>query len=791
MKCFACKREIPAESVVCPSCGEPQGFDLALIEAARAGDQGAVSELYRRTYENVYYTVRALIRDEDTVLDLVQDTFVKAFENLDKLHEPSKFRAWVKRIGHNLAVDYTRRSRPLLFSQMSDEDEETVLSFPDEREENLPDVALDRRETTRLINEILGSLSEDQRLVVGMFYYEQRSVREIAAELGVSENTVKSRLFQGRKKIETRVKALEAQGTRLYSLTPTAFLLLLLRNQELFAPPIPAEGLLSAVLGDLGLSAEAASAGSGAAAAELAGRAAGRGAAKALGGGASQAAVKAAGAGVKAAGKALALKITAIVAASAVVVGGGAYALHTVVTNRAPEPEPEAVQIIEDNPWAAAPAEDETPPAEALPAEAALTDEERVALNRFLSSFAEWPRFDTFSYNPGSGDWIWTRDQLVDYAFWTVRFGQSDAIGYEGDFYTVRLDTVNALLERRFGFSLTEADAENFTQTNLSDAHYAGGAFYFPASDGDCYNRLSLVREIAPREDGSYELRFDLYYLDFDVYEMMDREIPSIYYDMTPEESRRRPELIPHLSGQAVVRRVERDGQTDWQLLSYSLGELDPGPLGQLDPALREAYLRQLQSRQADILYFEGTMGGVDVPSVALCDLTGDGVPELLYATSQWGAGGAFLWIYRYEDGEAVKCGQYTWETETGQERLTCLFQLEGEPTLYAEYTDFSSGPWSNRVLRFDPDGAGGFRQTPFAREQSFQSGANPEYFFDGRAYPEEEYWERMEDFYSRVSRVLIFDQKSLWEGRVNGALVFHTGEGLSYQEAVELLQGS
>ena len=67
----------------------------------------------------------------------------------------------------------------------------------------------------------------------------------------------------------------------------------------------------------------------------------------------------------------------------------------------------------------------------------------------------------------------------------------------------------------------------------------------------------------------------------------MDREIPSIYYDMTPEESRRRPELIPHLSGQAVVRRVERDGQTDWQLLSYSLGELDPGPLGELDPAKR------------------------------------------------------------------------------------------------------------------------------------------------------------------------------------------------------------
>ncbi|MBQ6273718.1 MAG: RNA polymerase sigma factor, partial [Oscillospiraceae bacterium] len=270
MKCFACKKVIPEDSQFCPFCREPQGFDRGLIDAARAGDQGAVSELYRRTYENVYYTIRALIRDEDTVLDLVQDTFVKAFEHLDKLQDPAKFRAWVKRIGHNLAVDYTRRNRPMLFSQMTEEDSEQVLSFPDERPENLPDVALDRRETSRLVNEILGSLSEDQRLVVAMYYYEQRSVRQIAQELGVSENTVKSRLFQGRKKIETRVRALEAQGTRLYSLTPTAFLLLLLRNQELFVPPIPAEGLLSAVLGELGLSAQAAaSAGSGAAAAEL------------------------------------------------------------------------------------------------------------------------------------------------------------------------------------------------------------------------------------------------------------------------------------------------------------------------------------------------------------------------------------------------------------------------------------------------------------------------------------------------------------------------------------------
>ena len=62
-----------------------------------------------------------------------------------------------------------------------------------------------------------------------MFYYEEQSVKEIAAALNCSENTVKSRLNYGRKKIEVAVKALEKQGTKLYSLAPLPFFLWLLR----------------------------------------------------------------------------------------------------------------------------------------------------------------------------------------------------------------------------------------------------------------------------------------------------------------------------------------------------------------------------------------------------------------------------------------------------------------------------------------------------------------------------------------------------------------------------------
>ena len=82
------------------------------------------------------------------------------------------------------------------------------------------------------MREILDALPEEQRVAVTMFYYEQMSVKEIAETLGVTENTVKSRLNYGRKKVEKEVRALEKKGTKLYGLAPLPFLMLLFHSQE-------------------------------------------------------------------------------------------------------------------------------------------------------------------------------------------------------------------------------------------------------------------------------------------------------------------------------------------------------------------------------------------------------------------------------------------------------------------------------------------------------------------------------------------------------------------------------
>lgn len=328
MRCFNCGKGLPDNARFCSGCGEEQGFSEELLCRARSGEQGALSELYRRTYGAAYRTAAVLIRDEDAVMDILQDSYVKAFRNLHQLREADKFRAWMKRIVHNSAVDWLRKRKPVIFSEMSYESE-SAAEIPDDRTCSLPDAVIDQRETARLMGEILDSLSEEQRAVVVMYYYEQMTVREIADELGANENTVKSRLLHGRRNIEAGVKNLEKQGTKLYGLAPVPFLLFLFRNWEVQAAPLPDLSLFSSVLQGWNHAVST----SGTVSDGVSGAAGGTGAAAGAG------TVSAGAAAAGAAGKALAVKILIGILATGTV-GGTAGAVFYYNSQKEQETSP-------------------------------------------------------------------------------------------------------------------------------------------------------------------------------------------------------------------------------------------------------------------------------------------------------------------------------------------------------------------------------------------------------------------------------------------------------------------
>lgn len=252
-----------------------------LVGRARRGDTDAVSALYEQTYSKVYYTVKSMIKNEDDVLDVLQDAYLKAFTHLKSFEGGEKFLPWVKQIAANTARDRLRRKTPALFGELTADETQTPAEerIPDERPAFLPEASLDAAETQRLIREILDSLPDDQRAVVGMYYYEELSVREIAEALGVSESAVKSRLLYARRKIEARVRDLEKKGTKLYGAAPLPFLLFLLRSQQANAAR-PDPTLLQRVLEASQAAAQTgAGSASAAGASQAAGAAAGAGAA--------------------------------------------------------------------------------------------------------------------------------------------------------------------------------------------------------------------------------------------------------------------------------------------------------------------------------------------------------------------------------------------------------------------------------------------------------------------------------------------------------------------------------
>lgn len=273
------------------------------VQKAMKGDQEAYTYLYEKTYTKCFYLARKFLNSEHTAQDIVQDAYVKAFKSLDTLEDPEKFPSWIGTIVSNLAKNELKRRKVTLFSETENEDGQDISdTFVDDRVSVQPEIVMDQNETTRLMKEIIDTLTDEQRICVTMFYMEQMSVKEMASVLEVSENTVKSRLNYGRQKIKDKVLDLEKKGTKLYGLAPIPFFLLLLKEDVKAAQATQIPSMSAAVSSATKAVTTAAGTGS-----TVAG---------------TTAATVAAGAG-----KGIATKVIAGIVAGTLVVGGGAAAI--------------------------------------------------------------------------------------------------------------------------------------------------------------------------------------------------------------------------------------------------------------------------------------------------------------------------------------------------------------------------------------------------------------------------------------------------------------------------------
>lgn len=177
--------------------------DDALIQASRRGDHGAFAQIIERYQRTVYAVAFSGVRDRALADDITQDAFVIAWRRLDELRDSARLPAWLCGIARNLARDARRRSR-----------RETLVDVDDVVHATTPFDAMSEAESERIVAAALGQVPDVYREPLVLYYYEERSVGDVARCLGISTATTNKRLSRGRRYLAERVATVERGLTR-------------------------------------------------------------------------------------------------------------------------------------------------------------------------------------------------------------------------------------------------------------------------------------------------------------------------------------------------------------------------------------------------------------------------------------------------------------------------------------------------------------------------------------------------------------------------------------------------
>ena len=152
--------------------------DKELVSRMQHGDMQAFDELYERYKDDAYRLACLITGSRTDGEDLAQEAFVTCAQSIKSLRDGSKFRPWLLKTLSRAAWKYCRKAKR----------ETPVSEFFDAGESE-----------QRRLYAALDTLDEKRRVTVVLYYFDDRSVREIAQATGVTEGTVKSRLFSARR----------------------------------------------------------------------------------------------------------------------------------------------------------------------------------------------------------------------------------------------------------------------------------------------------------------------------------------------------------------------------------------------------------------------------------------------------------------------------------------------------------------------------------------------------------------------------------------------------------------
>jgi len=179
----------------------------ALIARARAGDAAAFTQLVERYERKIYRLARHITQNDEDAEDVLQDSFLKAFQHLNDFQEQSRFYTWLVRIAVNESLMRLRKRKPGRFVSLDEEidtGEETVAREIAVWDDN-PEQRYSQEELRQILMQAVDSLSPIFRTVFILRDIDELSTEETARALNISVPAVKSRLLRARLELRDRL----------------------------------------------------------------------------------------------------------------------------------------------------------------------------------------------------------------------------------------------------------------------------------------------------------------------------------------------------------------------------------------------------------------------------------------------------------------------------------------------------------------------------------------------------------------------------------------------------------
>lgn len=180
---------------------EHHGTDV--LRRARLGDENALGQIVDSHAVALVGYIASLVRDHHQAEDIAQETFIRAFDNLDKFDIHREFRPWLFRIGRNLALNYLK--------SRTGRERRIAEDIGDRREigtESGPETTYEKSERRRGVEKVLGLLPMHFREVLHLRYMEGLEYDAIASEMDMPLGTVKTWLYRAKQAFMTKAESI-------------------------------------------------------------------------------------------------------------------------------------------------------------------------------------------------------------------------------------------------------------------------------------------------------------------------------------------------------------------------------------------------------------------------------------------------------------------------------------------------------------------------------------------------------------------------------------------------------